>query len=139
MKQVFSNTLKELRKNYTNFSIIMITIAAFASFFSKIQVIEPDPSVNILKMVYFVASFIGLMTVAIRFFGCLEDYLSSTKLAKFSIASLFFKKANHPLVHIKTLIIAISLIYIAVAIVTGDVFASAIAFWFISAVAIVVN
>ena len=139
MKQILSSTLKELRKNYTNFSIIMITIAAFASFFSKIQVIEPDPSVNILKMVYFVASFIGLMTVAIRFFGCLEDYLSSTKLAKFSIASLFFKKANHPLVNIKTLIIAISLIYIAVAIVTGDVFASAIAFWFISTVAIVIN
>ena len=139
MKQVLSNTLKELRKNYTNFSIIMITIAASTSFFSKIQVIEPDPSVNILKMVYFVASFIGLMTVAIRFFGCLEDYLSSTKLAKFSIASLFFKKANHPLVNIKTLIIAISLIYIAVAVMTGDVFASAIAFWFISAVAIVVN
>lgn len=139
MKQVLSNTLKELRKNYTNFSIIMITIAAFASFFSKIQVIEPDPSVNILKMVYFVASFIGLMNVAIRFFGCLEDYLASTKLAKFSIASLFFKKANHPLVNTKTLIIAISLIYIAVAIVTGNVFASAIAFWFISAVAVVVN
>lgn len=139
MKQVLSNTFKELRKNYTNFSIIMITIAAFASFFSKIQVIEPDPSVNILKMAYFVASFIGLMTVAIMFFGCLEDYLSSTKLAKFSIASLFFKKANHPLVNVKTLIITISLIYIAVAIETGDVFVSAIAFWFISAVAIVIN
>ena len=67
MKQVLSSTLKELRKNYTNFSIVMIVIAAFTSFFSKIQVIEPDPSVNILKMVYFVASFIGLMTVAIRF------------------------------------------------------------------------
>lgn len=118
MKQVLSGTLKELRKNYTNFSIVMIVIAAFASFFSKIQVIEPDQSVNILKMVYFVASFIGLMTVAIRFFGCLEDYLESTRLAKFSIASLFFKKANHALVNVKTLIIAIALIYIVVAIVT---------------------
>lgn len=139
MKQVLSNTFKELRKDYTNFSIVMIVIATFVSFFSKIQVIEPDPSVNILKMVYFVASFIGLMTVAIRFFGCLEDYLESTRLAKFSIASLFFKKANHALVSVKTLIIAIALIYVVVAVVTGDVFASAIAFWFISAVAIVVN
>lgn len=139
MKQVLSDTLKELRKNYTNFSIIMIAIAAFTSFFSKIQVIESDPSVNILKMVYFVASFIGLMTIAIRFFGCLEDYLESTRLAKFSIASLFFKQANHALVNVKTLIIVIALIYVVVAIVTGDVFASAISFWFISAVAIVVN
>lgn len=139
MKQVLSNTFKELRKDYTNFSIVMIVIAAFVSFFSKIQVIEPDPSVNILKMVYFVASFIGLMTVAIRFFGCLEDYLESTRLAKFSIASLFFKQANHALVNVKTLIIVIALIYIVVAIVTGDVFSSAIAFWFISAVAIIVN
>ena len=139
MKQVLSDTLKELRKNYTNFSIIMITIVAFTSFFSKIQVIEPDPSVNILKMIYFVASFIGLMTVAIRFFGCLEDYLESTRLAKFSIASLFFKKANHVIVNVKTLIISIALIYIIVAVITGYVFASAIAFWFISAVAIVVN
>lgn len=139
MKQVLSDTLKELRKNYTNFSIIMITIVAFTSFFSKIQVIEPDPSVNILKMVYFVASFIGLITVAIRFFGRLEDYLDSTRLAKFSIASLFFKQANHALVNVKTLIISIALIYIVVAIATGDVFSSAIAFWFISAVAIIVN
>ena len=139
MKQVLSNTIKELRKNYTNFSIIMIVIAAFASFFSKMQVIEPDPSVTILKMVYFVASFIGLITAAIRFFGCLEDYLESTRLAKFSIASLFFKRANHALVNVKTLIISIALIYIVVAIATGDVFASAIAFWFISAVAIIIN
>ena len=139
MKQVLSNTLKELRKNYTNFSIIILVCAAVSAFFLAIQVIEPDPSVNILKMVYFVASFIGLMTVAIRFFGCLEDYLESTRLAKFSIASLFFKKANHTLVNVKTLIISIALVYIIVAIVTGDVFASAIAFWFISAVAIVVN
>lgn len=139
MKQVLSNTFKELRKDYTNFSIVMIVIAAFASFFSKIQVIEPDPSVNILKMVYFVASFIGLMTIAIRFFGCLEDYLESTRLAKFSIASLFFKQVNHALVNVKTLIIVIALIYIIVAIATGDVFASAIAFWFISAVAIIIN
>ena len=139
MKQVLSDTLKELRKNYTNFSIIMITIVAFTSFFSKIQVIEPDPSVNILKMVYFVASFIGLITVAIRFFGRLEDYLDSTRLAKFSIASLFFKQANHALVNVKTLIISIALIYIVVAIAAGDVFSSAIAFWFISAVAIIVN
>lgn len=139
MKQVLSNTLKELRKNYTNFSIIMITIAAFTSFFSKMQVIESDPSVNILKMIYFVASFIGLMTVALVFVGSLYDYLASTKLSKFSIASLFFKKADHALVNVKTLIIAISIIYIVVAITTGDVFASAIAFWFISVVSIIVD
>ena len=139
MKQVLSNTLKELRKNYTNFSIIMITIAAFTSFFSKIQVIEPDPSVNILKMVYFVASFIGLMTVALVLVGSLYDYLKSTILDKFSIASLFFKKADHALVNVKTLIIAASIIYIVVAITTGDVFASAIAFWFISIVAIITD
>lgn len=139
MKQVLSNTLKELRKHYTNFSITMIIIAAFTSFFSKIQVIEPDPSVDILKMVYFVASFIGLMTVALAFIVCLYDYLESTRLAKFSIASLFFKKADHALVNVKTLIIVISLIYIAVAITTGDVFASAIAFWFISTVAIIID
>lgn len=139
MKQVLSNTLKELRKHYTNFSITMIIIAAFTSFFSKIQVIEPDPSVDILKMVYFVASFIGLMTVALAFIVCLYDYLESTRLAKFSIASLFFKKADHALVNVKTLIIVISLIYIAVAITTGDVFASAITFWFISTVAIIID
>lgn len=139
MKQVLSNTLKELRKHYTNFSITMIIIAAFTSFFSKIQVIEPDPSVDILKMVYFVASFIGLMTVALAFIVCLYDYLESTRLAKFSIASLFFKKADHALVNVKTLIIVISLIYISVAITTGDVLASAITFWFISTVAIIID
>ena len=139
MKQVLSNTLKELRKNYTNFSVIMITIAAFTSFFSKIQVIEPNPSVNILKTVYFVVSFIGLMTVALVLVCSLYDYLASTKLAKFSIASLFFKKADHALVNVKTLIIATSIIYILVAITTGDVFASAIVFWFISIVAIITD
>ena len=139
MTQVLSNTLKELRKHYTNFSIVMIVIAAITSFFSKIQVTEPDPSVDILKIVYFVVPFIGLMTVALVFVSCLYDYLTSTKLAKFSIASLFFKKADHALVNVKMLIIVISLIYIVVAIVTGGVFVSAIAFWFISAVAIVVN
>lgn len=139
MTQVLSNTLKELRKHYTNFSIAMIVIAAFTSFFSKIQVIEPEPSVNILKMVYFVVSFIGLMTVALVLADSLYTYLSSTRLAKFSIASLFFKKADHALVNVKTLIITISLIYIVIAITTGDVFASAIVFWFISAVAIIFN
>ena len=117
MTQVLSNTLKELRKHYTNFSIVMIVIAVITSFFSKIQVIEPDPSVDILKIVYFVVAFIGLMTVALVFVSCLYDYLTSTKLAKFSIASLFFKKADHALVNVKMLIIVISLIYIVVAIV----------------------
>lgn len=139
MTQVLSNTLKELRKNYTNFSIVMIVIAAFTSFSSKIQVIEPDQSIDILKMVYFVVSFIGLMTVALVFIDCLYDYLKSTKLAKLSIASLFFKKADHALVNVKTLLIVISLIYIAVTIATGGVFASAIVFWFISTVAIIVD
>ena len=139
MKQVLSNTLKELRKNYTDFSVTMIIIAAFASLFTRIQIFKDNELHTLIRMLFVVSFAAALTLILVLLIAHIEDYLKTTWMSKRSIASLLATDANHVTVNIKTFLALISAAYVAVALMTGMVFAASIAFWFISTVAIIVN
>jgi hypothetical protein len=88
-------------------------------------------------MLYVAASAVGLMILMLPVLVNFEEYLKSTKFAKFSIASLFVKNADHALINVKTLLFLISAVYIAIAFTTNQVFASAIIFWFLTMIAMI--
>lgn len=136
MKTVFTNTVKELKKSFTDFSIALIIIASVSSFFTKVQIFENDFMRTSLQMIYVAASAIGLLILMLPVLALIEEYLKSTRFAKFSIASLFIKNANHAAINLKILLLLISVAYVAVAVMTGQVFAAAIIFWFITWIAL---
>ena len=137
MKTVFTNTIAELKKSYTTFAVFLIFIASVSSFFTTVQLFENDFLRTILQMLYVASSAIGLMNVLLPILVYLEEYLQTTKLSKFSIAGLFVKNANHALINMKTLLVLISTVYIVIAFMTGQVFAAAIIFWFMTAIAMI--
>lgn len=136
MKQIYHATLNELQKSYTNLSIALISIAAASSFFTKFQIFEHNLAKTILHFLFFASSGIGLMTILICSLVYLEEYFQTTKLAKYSIARLFVKNANHALVNVKTLLILISIVYVIIALTTNQVFAASIIFWFITSISL---
>lgn len=136
MKTIFTRTLTELKKSFTTFSIALIFIAAISSFFTKIQIFENNFMRTSLQMMYVTASAVGLMLLILPILFQFEDYLKTTKFAKFSIASLFVKNADHALMNLKTLLFLISVACVAIAVMTGQVFAAAIVFWFITSIAL---
>lgn len=136
MKTIFTKTIAELKKSFTNFSITLIFIAAISSFFTKIQIFDNDFMRTSLQMMYVAASAIGLLILMLPVLALIEEYLKTTKFAKFSIASLFVKNANHSAMNLKTLLLIISVAYFVVAVMTSQVFAAAIIFWFITWIAL---
>jgi len=137
MKQVFTKTIAELKKSYTTFAVFLIFIASVSSFFTTVQILENDFLRTSLQMLYVAASAVGLMILMLPVLVNFEEYLKSTKFAKFSIASLFVKNADHALINVKTLLFLISAVYIAIAFTTNQVFASAIIFWFLTMIAMI--
>lgn len=132
MKTVFTNTVAELKKSFTNFSIALILIASVSSFFTKVQIFDNDLMRTSLQMLYVAASAVGLMILLLPVLANLEEYLKSTKFAKFSIASLFVKNTNHAAINLKILLLLISIACAVVAVMTSQIFAASIVFWFIT-------
>lgn len=137
MKTVFTNTLTELKKSFTTLSIILIVIAAISSFFTTVQIFENDFLLTSLRMLYVAASAVGLMVLLLPFLAYLDEYLQNTRFAKVSIASPFIKNARHSSINLKTFLVLISAVYFAIAVMTGQVYAAAIIFWFITCLALV--
>lgn len=137
MKTVFTKTILELKKSFTTLSIILIVIAAISSFFTTIQIFENDFLLTSLRMLYVAASAVGLMVLLLPFLAYLDEYLQNTRFAKVSIASAFIKNARHSSINLKTFLVLISAVYFAIAVMTGQVYAAAIIFWFITCLALV--
>lgn len=137
MKTVFTNTIAELKKPYTTLTVVLFFIAAISSFFTKFEIVESNTFLVVIKMLYILSSGFGLTAVLLPFLVYLDEYFETTRLSKFSIASLFSKNANHALINVKTLLVLISTVYIVIAFMTGQVFAAAIIFWFMTAIAMI--
>lgn len=136
MKTIFTKTITELKTSFTNFSIALILIASVSSFFTTVQIFKNDFMRTSLQTMYVAASAVGLMILLLPVLVQFEDYLKTTKFAKFSIASLFVKNADHALMNLKTLLFLISVACIVISFATGQVFAAAIVFWFITLIAL---
>lgn len=132
MKTVFTKTVAELKKSFTNFSIALILVASVSSFFTRVQIFENNFMRTSLQMLYVAASAVGLMILLLPVLASLEEYLKSTRFSKFSIASLFIKNANHAAINLKILLLLVSIAYIVFSVITGQVFAASLAFWFIT-------
>ena len=137
MKQVLSNTLKELRKHYTDLSISLIAIAALASFFTRIQIFKDSELHTLIRMLFVVSFDAALTLILVLLITNIEDYLKTTWMSKRSVASLFTTDTNHVTVNIKTFLALISVAYAIVALMTGMVFAASIVFWLITSLALI--
>lgn len=132
MKTILVNTISEMKKSYTTFSIVLIFIAAVSLFFTKIQIFENDSARTVLQILYVASSGIGLMILLLPILAYTEEYLQTTKFSKFSIASLFIKNSNHAAMNLKTLLFLISAAYAVFAVTTGQFFAASLVIWFIT-------
>lgn len=137
MKQVLSNTLKELRKHYTDLSISLIAIAALASFFTRIQIFKDSELHTLIRMLFVMSSTAALTLILVLLMTHIEDYLKTTWMSERSIAILFTTNTNHVTANIKTFLALISVAYAVLALMTGIVFAASIVFWLITYLALI--
>lgn len=131
MKQVFTNSISDLKRSYTNLTIALVVIGAISSFFTHLTITDND-FLNVLHVVYFLACSTSLLLMMLPILVYLEEYLETTRFSKISIASLFVENANHVKANIVTILVLISIVYAVISVLTAHIFAAAVIFWFLT-------
>ena len=136
MKTILTRTIAELKKSYTNLSIVLILIGTIASFFTYARILKNDFQ-TVFHMLFFLADGASLMLILIATLFHLEESLKTTRLSRWSLATPFTKNANHTATNIKTLLVLISIVYVIIAVLTSHIYAAAIVFWFITSIMLI--
>ena len=129
MKNIIKNTIIELQKEYTNFSIFCFSILFVAGIFRPLVFDSNHSKLTIISIILFIMMITATMPITLAFTNQLTEVMKKTKFSKKSIATLFVKNANHTEVNITTIFSIIALIYIVLAIITGMIFPLGIVVW----------
>lgn len=139
MKNILKNTISELKKEYTNFSIWCISIFSILGIFTPLILDIHNSTLTVISVFLFIIMITAIMSIALTFTIQLEDAIKETKFAKKSIATLFVKNANHTEVNITTIFSIIALIYIVLAITTGMIFPLGVVVWFLTLASLILS
>lgn len=129
MKNIIKNTILELQKEYTNFSILCFSILFVAGIFQPLVFDSNNIKLTIISIISFIMMITANMPITLAFTNQLTEVMKKTKFSKKSIATLFVKNANHTEVNITTIFSIIALNYIVLAITTGMIFPLGIVVW----------
>jgi hypothetical protein len=139
MKNILKNTISELKKEYTNFSIWCISIFSVLGIFTPLILDIHNSTLTVISVFLFIIMITAIMSIALTFTSQIEDAIKETKFAKKSIATLFVKNANHTEVNITTIFSIITLIYIVLAITTGMIFPLGVVVWFLTLASLILS
>lgn len=139
MKNILKNTISELKKEYTNFSIWCISIFSVLGIFTPLILDIHNSTLTVISVFLFIIMITATMPITLIFTNQLEEVIKETKFAKKSIATLFVKKANHTEVNITTIFSIIALIYIVLAITTGMIFPLGVVVWLLMLASLILS
>lgn len=136
MKNIFKNTISELKKTYTDFSVMCILIFSVASLCTPLVLDVNNNILTIVSIILFILMMVTTMQLTVVFLAELEEAIQGTKFAEKSIATLFMKNANHADVNITTILCCLTLVYLIIAFTTGLVFPFGALVWFMTPLAL---
>ena len=136
MKNIFKNTISELKKTYTDFSVMCILIFSVASLCTPLVLDVNNNILTIVSIILFILMMVTTMQLTVVFLAELEEAIQGTKFAEKSIATLFMKNANHADVNITTILCCLTLVYLIIAFTTGLVFPLSALVWFMTPLAL---
>lgn len=139
MKNILKNTISELKKEYTNFSIWCISIFSVLGIFTPLILDIHNSTLTVISVFLFIIMITATMSITLTFTSQLEDAIKETKFAKKSIATLFVKNVNHTEVNITTIFSIIALIYIVLAITTGMIFPLGVVVWLLMLASLILS
>lgn len=139
MKNILKNTISELKKEYTNFSIWFISIFSVLGIFTPLILDIHNSTLTVISVFLFIIMITATMPITLIFTNQLEEVIKETKFAKKSIATLFVKNANHTEVNITTIFSIIALIYIVLAITTGMIFPLGVVVWLLMLASLILS
>lgn len=139
MKNILKNTISELKKEYTNFSIWCISIFSVLGIFTPLILDIHNSTLTVISVFLFIIMITATMSITLAFTGQLEETIKETKFAKKSIATLFVKNVNHTEVNITTIFSIIALIYIVLAITTGMIFPLGVVVWLLMLASLILS
>ena len=139
MKNILKNTISELKKEYTNFSIWCISIFSVLGIFTPLILNIHNSTLTVISVFLFIIMITATMPITLIFTNQLEEVIKETKFAKKSIATLFVKNANHTEINITTIFSIIALIYIVLAITTGMIFPLGVVVWLLMLASLILS
>lgn len=127
MKNFLTDVVKELQKEYTKFSIVLIIALNIASLFTPLIVNQTDIKLKIISIISFTLMGLSIFPTLVALFS------------KKSIATLFVKNADHMEVNFTTIAIILSIIYIILGILTHMIFPVGCVIWIVTILSILLG
>lgn len=137
MKTIFTDTIKELQKKYTKLSIVLILVFTITGVFTPLIIDMNNQILTSISFISFIIMTMSTFPTIVTLLGVLEEKLKNTKFSEKSIASLFVKNANHTDVNFVTIMIMLSVVYLALLFVANVIFPAGMFIWLITLIGLI--
>lgn len=137
MKTIFADTIRELQTKYTKLAIVLILVFAIAGVFTPLIIDMNNQILTSISFISFIIMTMSTFPTIVTLLGVLEEKLKNTKFSEKSIASLFVKNANHTDVNFVTIMIMLSVVYLALLFVANVIFPAGMFIWLITLIGLI--
>lgn len=137
MKTIFADTIKELQQKYTKLSIVLILVFTAAGLFTPLIIDMKNQILTSISSISFVIMTMSTFPTMFTLLGVLEKKVKNTKFSEKSIASLFIKSANHTDVNFLTILVVLSIVYLALLFVANVIFPAGMFIWLITFIGLI--
>jgi hypothetical protein len=139
MKSIYKKMLDELQKDFTKIGIVTLFVIALLGMTVPIYLNKDNVVLTIGSIIVTISTIYPLLTIFSLFFSHLEESFEKTKLANYSVATLFVKKADHSFINILSLLCILSAIYLSILLMYGMFFPATIILWMMTFLSFIFN
>lgn len=137
MKTIVTETVHELQKRYTKLAISLILVFTAAGLFTPLIIDMNNQILTSISSISFVIMTMSTFPTMVTLLGVLEKKVRNTKFSEKSIASLFIKSANHTDVNFVTILVVLSIVYLALLFVANVIFPAGMFIWLITLIGLI--
>ena len=139
IKSIYNGIIDELQKDFTKIGIVTLFVMALLGMTVPIYLNKDNVVLTIGSIIVTISTIYPLLTIFSLFFYYLEESFLKTKLAKYSLATLFVKKADHSFINILSLLCILSAIYLSILLMYGMFFPATIILWMMTFLSFIFN
>lgn len=139
LKNFITDVVKELQKEYTKFSIVLIFALNIAGLFTPLIVDQTDIKLKLISIIGFTVMGMSIFPTLVALLTVAEQRAENTTFSKKSIATLFVKNADHMEVNFTTIAIILSIIYIVLGVLTHMIFPVGCVIWIVTILSILLG
>ena len=139
LKNFLTDVIKELQKQYTKFSIVLIFTLNIAGLFTPLIVDQTDIKLKLISIISFTIMGMSIFPTLVALLTVAEKRAENTTFSKKSIATLFVKNADHMEVNFTTIAIILSIIYIILGVLTNMIFPVGCVIWIVTILSILLG